>query len=73
MCLSGIVYFNNSSFIAQAVKESGVAANLNLTYTTRGGAPEHGTETTHNLPMIVKATTANTWAIDSIDLSSCGH
>ncbi len=70
MCVSGSADFNNGSFIAQGVKESGVTANLNLTYTTGGQGT--GGKTTYSLPMTVKATNANTWAIDSIDTSSCG-
>jgi hypothetical protein len=70
MCVSGSADFNSGSFIAQGVKESGVTATLNLTYNT--GSQGTGGKTNYSLPITVKATNANTWAIDSIDLSSCG-
>jgi hypothetical protein len=69
MCASA--YYNNGSFVAEGVQESGVTAKLNLTYTT-GSTGGQIPKATHSLPITTKATNANTWEIDSIDLSSCG-
>lgn len=71
MCVSGSAFFNTGSFLAQGVKQNGSTANLNLTYTSGGQGT--GGKTTYSLPMTVKVANANTWAINSIDLSSCGN
>lgn len=71
MCAAGSVWFNNGSFNAEGVKESGVTASLKLNYATGDGTAEHGPKINRSLLVTVKATTANTWVIDSIDLNSC--
>jgi hypothetical protein len=73
MCAAGSVYFDNGSFVAEGVKESGVTAKLNLAYATGDDTPAHGSKIAHILLITAKATTANIWEIDNIDLSGCGE
>lgn len=69
MCVSGSADFNSNSFSANGLQQSGQTADLTLTYTT--GSQRTGGPKTHKLPITVKAVN-NTWAIDSINRSSCG-
>ncbi len=70
MCVSGIAYLNSNSFVAKGLSESGTTAHLDLTYNV-GGRQGQGPKINYTLPMTLRVSASKTWAIDSINLSSC--
>lgn len=68
MCVSGTINFDNGSFKATGISKNGITAKLDISY---ADLPKLGGIRTSLYPVTMIATTANSWVIEKVDLSSC--